>query len=102
MRISDWSSDVCSSDLSFRAFRRRGRTRQPGTKDRRYWLAACPAPEQRGHNTAYSMGYPGGPSSYKTDRQSVAQGKSVDVRVDLGGRSIITKQKTNHIRADGQ
>src|SRR3546814_13872151 len=30
-----------------------------------------------------------------TDRKSVVKGKRVSVRVDLGGRSIITKKKNN-------
>src|SRR3546814_13938737 len=32
----------------------------------------------------------------KRDRKSVVEGKSVPVRVDLGGRRIITKKKTKH------
>src|SRR3546814_15596340 len=31
------------------------------------------------------------------DRKSVVAGKSVAVRVDLGGRRIVKKQKNNHI-----
>src|SRR3546814_12328180 len=71
LRISDWSSDVCSSDLS--AGRRRGRPSRPVERDdaRRRGLAAG------------------------ADRKSVVQGKSVSVRVDIGGRRIIKKEKTN-------
>src|SRR3546814_19298091 len=32
MRISDWSSDVCSSDLSFRESRRTNLTQKPASK----------------------------------------------------------------------
>src|SRR3546814_12717392 len=32
------------------------------------------------------------------DRKSVGEGKSVSVRVDLGGRRIITKKKTQKIK----
>src|SRR3546814_14381651 len=32
------------------------------------------------------------------DRKSVEEGKSVSVRVDLGGRSIIKKKKRNNIK----
>src|SRR3546814_3399110 len=40
MRISDWSSDVCSSDLTHR----RGRARSPAVPlpARLFWLRACP------------------------------------------------------------
>src|SRR3546814_13111981 len=38
---------------------------------------------------------------YKTDRKSVVWGKRVSVRVDLGGRRIIKKKKTNtHSKRD--
>src|SRR3546814_20083249 len=49
------------------------------------------APEGKGHRHAVN-----GP----TDRKSVVSGKSVSVRVDLGGRRIIKKKqkKTEHIR----
>src|SRR3546814_4746723 len=44
MRISDWSSDVCSSDLTSRRCNapkpKRGRRRQPGRPDR-YGLVPC-------------------------------------------------------------
>src|SRR3546814_8359013 len=40
MRISDWSSDVCSSDLSAR--RRRGRQSPPERRDSRRWHRASP------------------------------------------------------------
>src|SRR3546814_14371411 len=79
MRISDWSSDVCSSDLGStppRARSGRGAARsprQPTPRGRR----APPAPAARD----------GG------DRKSVGQGKRVSVRVYLGGRRIIKKKK---------
>src|SRR3546814_14938223 len=71
MRISDWSSDVCSSDLPvedgwlvfwglLRSREQQKGARQPGT---------C------------------------VDRKSVVSGKSVSVRVDLGGRRILKKKK---------
>src|SRR3546814_11809498 len=75
MRISDWSSDVCSSDLV-------KRTRTSGIllilAAASLLLAAC----DDGANQ---------PSA--ADRKSVVSGKSVSVRVDLGGRRII-KTKT--------
>src|SRR3546814_19006739 len=84
MRISDWSSDVCSSDLG-------GGVRGPAHvressifhSDRRWtgrrgtWL------ESVRRST---------PSAPPLDRKSVVWGKSVSVRVDLGGRSSIKKK----------
>src|SRR3546814_15200995 len=100
MRISDWSSDVCSSDLcspadtTHQLVRGAKRivhfiihdTRMCGSR-KAGWLnkSICsdlqhtPAP----HNRLCSL-----------DRKSVVQGKSVSVRVDLGGRRIIKKKKT--------
>src|SRR3546814_11584336 len=91
MRISDWSSDVCSSDL------RRGAAEwtpcptssspasgapsvSPNWSGRSTWSARCPTHSIRAACT--------------TDRKSVVQGKSVSVRVDLGGRRLI-KTKTH-------
>src|SRR3546814_15883685 len=78
MRISDWSSDVCSSDLGQQGivdgsahFRRQGVERLgPVEPD------AADAIFDEGQNL---------------DRKSVVSGKSVSVRVDLGGRRIIKK-----------
>src|SRR3546814_3934519 len=71
MRISDWSSDVCSSDLST--------SRTPNG-------AAC----ARGSRTIAASTPCGSGSG---DRKSVVKGKSVSVRVDLGGRRIIKQKK---------
>src|SRR3546814_13894743 len=38
------------------------------------------------------------PSEQKRDRKSVVEGKSVSVRVDLGGRRVIKKKKPKAIR----
>src|SRR3546814_16999594 len=94
MRISDWSSDVCSSDL-------------------RHRLGLAPAPDQdsrflaRATNTDLTLGQElsilaiamltsksaSGVTSAGfiplADRKSVVSGKSVSVRVDLSGRRII-------------
>src|SRR3546814_18348839 len=116
MRISDWSSDVCSSDLRIEA----DAVQDP--------LSSARAPQQewlgplRSRRAAES--HPGGRCSARTDgqpasgtrqpfpeiaqryapaeakdRKSVVSGKSVSVRVDLGGRRIIKKktQKANEI-----
>src|SRR3546814_18689213 len=76
MRISDWSSDVCSSDLSAA-----GRTRCEGL-----------APAQRGRRAALRLscrgrGWRRGGAG--EDRKNVVAGKCVSVRVDLGGRRSI-------------
>src|SRR3546814_17943471 len=107
MRISDWSSDVCSSDLE------RTRTStglHPQTPeacastnsatsawvaehsdlrvDSRLRLATflVPLPPS-------SRGLGRCPLTAETDRKSVVSGKSVSVRVDRGGRRIIKKKK---------
>src|SRR3546814_15505257 len=36
------------------------------------------------------------PNNYQADRKSVVSGKSVSVRVDLGGRRIIKTKRTRH------
>src|SRR3546814_15682428 len=118
VRISDWSSDVCSSDLVFDQrdaavaiavhareviagavdLRVRGeRQERRQDKGRQEFhrrivvvpLALAPPPAKAGG------GWVG------VDRKSVVQGKSVSVRVDLGGRlSIHTKtaviQRSTH------
>src|SRR3546814_11079610 len=111
MRISDWSSDVCSSDLRTKeivgiffvgAFVRRaifvilrsvagailiglafvgGRLGIVGHLGR---LVLGP------NETAFNMKRP---VHIDPDRQSVVEGKSGSVRVDLGGRGVFKKKK---------
>src|SRR3546814_21156371 len=79
MRISDWSSDVCSSDLL-------QQERLHFADDRRLqvaFLQSVPQPQE-----VEDVGVA------HEDRKSVVSGKSVSVRVDLVGRRIIkTKNK---------
>src|SRR3546814_12334555 len=103
MRISDWSSDVCSSDLGV----------AEGEDDHLPTVAPAPVllpvdrqPELRvpvgvvdvleldaadqvvvGERAHREMDRPG----RRLDRQSVVEGKSVSVRVDRGGRRILNK-----------
>src|SRR3546814_19151407 len=85
MRISDWSSDVCSSDLNdgrallhaARGVYRRGQARRTDRS-----RVSRLADHGRGIRRAG-----------KGDRKRVASGKSVSVRVDNGGRRSITKKK---------
>src|SRR3546814_14859100 len=112
MRISDWSSDVCSSDL----VTARDGLRVEGTLWRPHTATG-----KRGGTRAPVVIYPhGGPTGqafrsfqpFKQvlvaagfavfavdfrgstgDRKSVVWGKSVSVRVDLGGGLIMKKKK---------
>src|SRR3546814_12345265 len=108
MRISDWSSDVCSADLSQapgtcfkykitkldlldRVLARIG-TAQQGLYARQQFAATdrfdhvivCTR-RQSGPNTVFTG---------TADRKSVMQGNSVAIRVDLRRRSFIQKKNT--------
>src|SRR3546814_12084134 len=96
MRISDWSSDVCSSDLwcterivdavlaDLDRLRLHAGVRA-GTQHDRH----C---RQQLLGTAVVVRGRGGEADV-VDRKSVVEGKSVSVRVDLGGRRYIKKKK---------
>src|SRR3546814_19964120 len=92
MRISDWSSDVCSSDL--RRLHRAGR--RPAM--RRSDLRTDRHKRKNGLYSTYdreSLAQIGTASlnlSSQTDRNSVVSGQSASVCVDLGGRGVIKKQ----------
>src|SRR3546814_13590620 len=99
MRISDWSSDVCSSDLvqteTRHADRRAGRDlgqRQRQSRDAHQYRRDGDT-EQQGKNQNRSAHRQ---IERGEDRKSVVEGKSVAVRVDLGGRRIIKKQQLNN------
>src|SRR3546814_17029516 len=88
MRISDWSSDVCSSDLRHSHISRR---------------AGLPSPQKGcrpGIQCRDPSSYPreiadrGFPTFAAGDRKSVVEGKSVYVRVDIGVRRILKKKNT--------
>src|SRR3546814_8329015 len=88
MRISDWSSDVCSSDLP--AARLAGHQQRP---DR---LGAGRTAGLAGQQAVDSA------VAEPPDRKSVVSGKRVSVRVDLGGRRIMknttSRKKTTRQR----
>src|SRR3546814_18187027 len=91
MRISDWSSDVCSSDLASNASssveitgRARSHASARGGKGRQLSAATITCPRRQGACLQ---------SALPADRKSVGSGKSVSVRVDIGGRRIIEKKK---------
>src|SRR3546814_16448956 len=87
MRISDWSSDVCSSDLRMRPPRRSRQADQLGSprlRNGRIRRERAPSALPRLATRPMRPSHP-------SDRQSVVSGKSVSVRLDLGGRRFITK-----------
>src|SRR3546814_21099878 len=97
MRISDWSSDVCSSDLRRRhlslagAVRRLRRVEYAGRGSGRNRLFGEARPVARRADAGARIA-----RCSQRDRKSVVEGKSVSVRVDIGGRRIIKKkQKEN-------
>src|SRR3546814_20571160 len=92
MRISDWSSDVCSSDLLQRQHRKRRLDRPgggQGVADHRFVRAHWNFPGQIAEHVLDAHGLQA--------RKSVVSGKSVSVRVDLGGRRILKKKIYNII-----
>src|SRR3546814_20394415 len=118
MRISDWSSDVCSSDLSAGALEaawasriRRGSGGAGGLAMRLDDYRVMKRPDKQ-LESAWGLWseksqswlellFPSEQSDREaldSDRKSVETGKSVSVRGELGGRRIIknkTKQTTN-------
>src|SRR3546814_16875564 len=114
MRISDWSSDVCSSGLIGRGLARAMRTAISGRPGGVYldipaavlgevldaekaaatvWPLVAPAPRPIPEPAAVDR-----PidllASAERDRKSGVLGKSGSVRVERGGRRIIKKKKT--------
>src|SRR3546814_18385299 len=85
MRISDWSSDVCSSDLQ-RVDHRSDRAHHHAADADDRAAGGCRRREPRArHHRGRSV-----------DRNSVVQGKRVSVRVDRGGRRIIKQNNTQN------
>src|SRR3546814_14721654 len=99
MRISDWSSDVCSSDLVPERHPL-GCDAHPKYLGPRYGLSSCPILGVGG-STSPSSSMTGAEIAamrsrwmrFHADRKSVVSGESVSVRVVLGGRRIIQKNK---------
>src|SRR3546814_11575152 len=104
MRISDWSSDVCSSDLYVGSRACDQSTRVGGIlrlvdvdvedlerRPKQHPQRRIVIYEQNPHQASGSWT----PESIPTaaaDRKSVVSGKSVAVRLYLGGRRILTKK----------
>src|SRR3546814_15005790 len=108
MLISDWSSDVCSSDLLARPLRGRHalvvsddnvaplylqrtvdalRAARPDIH-----VASHPMPAGEREKTLARFGDAIDSLAAPGDRQSVVSGKGVSVRVDLGGSGILKKK----------
>src|SRR3546814_16724102 len=121
MRISDGSSDVCSSDLAAPALpcsparvssRSRAfiRTRRPSTgtsatpsprrTPRRHSERRAFRPRVEKRDVLKKKSSSEGPENVRSrqDRKSVVEGKSVSVRVDLGGRRFFKKKKQKNQR----
>src|SRR3546814_13250630 len=105
MRISDWSSDVCSSDLSGapREGGPDGYYKESATGYKQYDMRlnldakindyistklSITAREEFRHFPTVGAG-----AIFRIDRKSVVEGKSVSVSVDHGGRRIIKTQQ---------
>src|SRR3546814_15744238 len=101
MRISDWSSDVCSSDLvRLLKPRRPGDGQAAGTRtsylNQRLRIDADIVRRRAGgidDRLRRLQALRDGGLISEEDRKSVVSGKSVSVRVDLGGRRHIKKKK---------
>src|SRR3546814_18553017 len=100
MRISDWSSDVCSSDLpGYRPRPLAGVAPWLGGADRAGFGQSARrrrrqhAARHRGRlRKAAERRESASGRLTRQDRKSVGSGKSVSVRVDLGGPRIIIKK----------
>src|SRR3546814_17958827 len=100
MRISDWSSDVCSSDLNSFAVRRIidlqcGLSKvhlTPVLEANSLAVLRSFARNAGGITLLSQMSIYSELKHGELDRKRVVSGKSVSVRVDLGGRRIIKKK----------
>src|SRR3546814_13657313 len=105
MRIRDWSSDVCSSDLhrleicrfaELEAFRLGGLDDGAGQRMLALAFEAGHQPQRVGVAEAgpgYHVDHPRPPFGERADRKSVVKGTSVSVRVDPGGRRVLKQKK---------
>src|SRR3546814_16672921 len=107
MRISDWSSDVCSSDLQFSKYAfelpqgNLGQASFPvvyAEPDLRVTELTLPEEMEAGSTVTISFKVEnvGNRATREEDRKSVVSGKSVSVRVDRGGRRNIKKKNNKH------
>src|SRR3546814_15995433 len=93
MRISDWSSDVCSSDLFLaQLVEARAMAHRDGGPQ---GCGRCEQADGFAHHLRALVIKQAGHPVYALERKSVVEGKSASVRVDLGGRCI--SKKINNI-----
>src|SRR3546814_14674243 len=99
MRISDWSSDVCSSDL-LEGFRRRNPRgfsalymQRPTPQDGDFFKSDMVLPYKRADLPPRLRIYAA--SDHAVARKSALQGKSVSVSVATGGRRIINTKHSS-------
>src|SRR3546814_16878439 len=108
MRISDWSSDVCSSDLDRQAAERDGRMAGAGEPDRRLDAERLFHVGGRGESKRRPCRprRPLAPARLAWLRDRLGRsderrvGKRVSVRVELGGGGSIKKKKNATDRAN--
>src|SRR3546814_12406501 len=93
MRISDWSSDVCSSDLTENVSSAVSVSTMRAAARRAATIFQPDMLPDRSSSSTTSRGRTG-----RSEERRV--GKSVSVRVDLGGGRIIKKQKHKHTMSD--
>src|SRR3546814_20081595 len=108
MRISDWSSDVCSSDLTLTPVEVIGHLYEAFGRGDLDALLAYVHPDVEWCQTEAGARHPvidqgrgvghDAVRVYFADRKRVVKGKSVSLRVDLGGRRLIQKQNTSQIQ----
>src|SRR3546814_15017178 len=112
MRISDWSSDVCSSDLHAGRYRIRGQkifitwgehelaeniihlvlARLPDSPDGSRGISPFLVPKYHVNDDG-TLGPRNDLRCVSLDRQSVVKGKRLSVRVEHGGRRLLKKKK---------
>src|SRR3546814_16038628 len=102
MRISDWSSDVCSSDLA--SCRVQNGTQEAASDMGPLRALRTGQANQPEHHAFGKRSFQNGELGVEIeDRKSVVSGKSGSVRVDLGGcRRINTKTNKNKLRQKAQ
>src|SRR3546814_13683748 len=97
MRISDWSSDVCSSDLRANQNLHDCVLHRSAAGQIQQRTNVMHDTDQTDEKTRDATDAPAEKATEakdaELDRTSVVSGKSVSVRVDLGGRRTIEKKR---------